>query len=223
MGHKRRMLDLGRLWCRVAFALNPLWRIEVTGLGNLDSSHPYVVVANHQSVGDILALIHLPLRMRFVAKWTLFAFVPLWGWQVFLMGHLPVRRGDRTSSGRLLARMARALELRQSVLLFPEGTRSETGDVASFKSGAFRIALRARVPILPVVVAGTRDAVPKGSLRFGRRAFVRMDVLPPVATDGLDPQDPKSVGVVRDRVRQAIVERKPVLDAEVARALAAWK
>jgi len=220
--HQNRLLDCSRAWCRLLFASNPFWRIEVSGIANLKTGGPFVIVANHQSLGDILAAIMLPVRMRFVGKWVVFAFVPLWGWQAWLHGHLPIRRGSRASGGRLLDRAARVLALGQSVLFFPEGTRSETGEVGRFKSGAFRIALRTRASLLPVVLAGTADAVPKGSLRFGRRAFVRVDVLPPVPTEGLDADDPKSLKSLLALLHRAIASRKPGLDAEVAAARARW-
>jgi 1-acyl-sn-glycerol-3-phosphate acyltransferase len=213
---KRRLLNLGRIWSRIVFRSNPFWRMRITGLANLDPAQPYVVVANHQSFGDILVSIHLPLRMRFVAKRVLFL-VPFWGWQIWLLGHLPIRRGDRASGGRLLVRAEETLRLGQSVLFFPEGTRSTTGEVGPFKSGAFRLAARAGVPVLPVAIAGTGNALPKHSILFRDRAFARVHVLPPVRIDRS-----ADVARVRDAVREQMAAAKRLLDAEVADGLREW-
>lgn len=218
---KRRLLAFVGVWCRLMFRLNPLWRIQLSGLSNLDPSRAHVVVANHQSLGDILVAIHLPMTLRFVAKAELF-WVPFWGWQARLAGHLRIRRGDRASGGRLLQDAERVLRLGQSVLFFPEGTRSQSGEVGAFMSGAFRLALRTGTPVLPVAISGTRDAIPKGSLLFRSRAYARLHVLPAVSCEGLGPDEPRSLTVLRDRVRRVIVEAKSGLDGQVAEGLARW-
>ncbi len=195
--------------------------MRITGLADLDRSRPYVVVANHQSIGDILAAIHLPLAMRFVAKKELL-WIPIWGWQLAICGHLPIRRGSATAGTTLVDDALRVLGFGQSVLFFPEGTRSRNGEVGSFKSGAFRLALRSRAAVLPVCVAGTGDAMPRGSVVFKGRAFVRLEVLPPVSVDGLDADDPSALTALRTRVRDAILSRKPALEREVAEGLSRW-
>jgi 1-acyl-sn-glycerol-3-phosphate acyltransferase len=218
---QRRLLAFSRFWCRLVWAMNPFWRMKVTGLSELDRSRPYVVVANHPSIGDILAAIHLPLSMRFVAKRELL-WIPFWGWQLGICGHLPVRRGSRAAAARLVEDAARVLRHGQSVLFFPEGTRSTNGQVGPFKNGAFHAALRAGACVLPVCVAGTGDAMPRGSIVFKGRAFVRLDVLPPVPVDGLDADDPVALGALRSRVREAIASRKPSLEREVEEGLSRW-
>src|SRR5690606_28984028 len=114
---------------------------------------------------------------------------------------------------------AQALEacrerLRQgvSVMIFPEGTRSRTDDLLPFKEGAFRLAVESGVPILPLVVAGTRGAMKKGSLVFGR-AVAEVRALEPIPTDGLTIAD---VPALRDRVRELIIAGRIQLRRELA-------
>ena len=101
------------------------------------------------------------------------------------------------------------LQQQVSVMIFPEGTRSRDGELLPFKDGAFRLALEAGVPIVPLVVAGTRDAMAKGSFRFQR---ARVKVLPPIETAGLTVND---VVALRDRTRAVIADARRVLVLEM--------
>jgi 1-acyl-sn-glycerol-3-phosphate acyltransferase len=98
-----------------------------------------------------------------------------------------------------------------SVMIFPEGTRSRGNGLLPFKDGAFRVAIEAGVPILPLVVAGTRRAMAKGSFRF-QRAHARVKVLDPIETKGLSLDD---VGALRDRVRTLIAEAHALMLREL--------
>ena len=120
------------------------------------------MVANHQSMLDILLLSHLPREMKWVAKESLFR-TPWVGWMLRMSGDIPVRRGDAESGGEALARARRRYLARgMSIMIFPEGTRSATGTLLPFKNGAFRLAIEAGVPVLPVAVNGTGAGMPKG-------------------------------------------------------------
>ena len=118
----------------------------------------------------------------------------------------------------MLVRAQRKLDHGTSVMFFAEGTRSRDGRVKKFHDGAFRLAIRAGVPVLPLALDGTMDALPKHGWQFSR-ADVRLDVLPPVSTDGLTEAD---LPALRDRVRQMIVEHVAAwrgVDSEAADAL----
>jgi len=179
----------------VSFALSPLWSAKVTGTMPANPRHPYVVVSNHESFVDILLISHLPWEMKWLSKVELFN-IPVLGWLLRLAKDIPVKRGKASSAVEALQRCRDKLEHRMSVMIFPEGTRSETEEMLPFKDGAFRLAIESQVPILPLVVTGSRTALRKHSWRFGRsRAEVR--VLEAVSTEGLRKTD---VPMLRDKV-----------------------
>src|SRR5690606_31473529 len=97
------------------------------------------------------------------------------------------------------------------VMIFPEGTRSPTGNLLPFKEGAFRLAIESQVPVIPMAVAGTRSALNKGSLVFGR-STAEVRVLEPISTEGMTLAD---VPVLRDRVRTLIQEARDQLAGEL--------
>jgi 1-acyl-sn-glycerol-3-phosphate acyltransferase len=99
-----------------------------------------------------------------------------------------------------------------SVMIFPEGTRSPTEELLPFKDGAFKLAIEAGVPILPIAVAGTRDCMAKHSFAF-RRARAKARVLPPIPTTGLTAAD---IATLRDRTRDTIIAARQVLQRELA-------
>jgi len=181
----------------------PPWRLRVEGRWPREGG-PFVVVANHQSMLDILLLSHLPREMKWVAKDSLFK-VPWVGWMLRMSGDIPVRRGDAESGGEALGRAKAYLSRGMSVMMFPEGTRSTTGGLLPFKSGAFRLAIEAGVPVLPVAVNGTGEGMPKGGPWVNPcRAVAK--VLEPVPVSGLRPEE---AARLRDEVRSRIQAALP--------------
>jgi 1-acyl-sn-glycerol-3-phosphate acyltransferase len=186
----------------VMAALNPLWKFRYSGTIPTNPRRPFVVVSNHESFADILLISHLPWEMKWLSKAELFR-IPVMGWMMWLAGDIPVRRGFGPSAAEALERCRRALSLRVSVMIFPEGTRSRTSELLPFKDGAFRLAIEAGVPILPLAVSGTRTALPKHSWRFGR-SVAEVRVLDPVETEGLSLADvPSLKASVRDTIVRA--------------------
>jgi 1-acyl-sn-glycerol-3-phosphate acyltransferase len=191
--------------------LNPLWHFEVSGPIPDDPRHPYVIVANHESFVDILLISHLPFEMKWMSKSDFFRY-PLVGWMMRLSRDIRLERGDKKSGAKALQESRDRLGQRVSVMIFPEGTRSPTGELGEFKDGAFRVAIQAGVPVLPVAVVGTRDALIKHDWRFGRsRAEVR--VLEPIPTDGLTKAD---IPALRDRTRDVIARTLEEMRSERA-------
>ena len=181
--------------------VNPAWHVEVGGVEPAALSHPYVVVSNHQSLADIPVISRLPWEMKWVGKAELFR-LPVMGWLMRLADDIPVDRADPSSRASVLLRAQDKIEAGVSVMFFPEGTRSRDGRLKTFYDGAFLLAIEAGVPVLPLAIDGTMDALPKHGWRFSR-ADVRLDVLAPVPTDGLTEAD---VPALRDRVRSAILD-----------------
>jgi 1-acyl-sn-glycerol-3-phosphate acyltransferase len=182
---------------------NPSWRIQISGERIDNPRRPYVVVSNHQSMADIPIISRLPWEMKWVAKAELFA-TPIVGWMMRLAGDIEVDRKDRRSRARVLTTARDYLRKRCSVMFFPEGTRSLDGRVLPFSDGAFRLAIRAGVPVLPLALDGSQDALPKHRWRFGEARDIYLKILPPVDTEGLTEED---VGTLRERVRRQIIDQ----------------
>jgi 1-acyl-sn-glycerol-3-phosphate acyltransferase len=203
----------GRWFRRAAVAvvaLVPFWDFRTSGVVIDDPRRPYVAVANHESFADIFLLSHLPWEMKWLSKEAIFR-IPVMGWMMRMAGDIVVRRHDRTSRADAVAAIKDRLAKGVSVMILPEGTRSKDGDLLPFRDGAFRIAVDLGLPILPIAVAGTRQAMAKHSMVFGRaRAEAR--VLEPVETRGLTPDD---VPALRDRVRERIRVARDQLKREL--------
>jgi 1-acyl-sn-glycerol-3-phosphate acyltransferase len=193
---------VGRLfrWVGIITAkANPLWRFRRSGVEIADPRRPYVVVSNHESFADILLISHLPWEMKWLSKAEIFR-IPVLGWMLSLAGDVPVRRGVGASAAEAMRTCRERLANKVSIMIFPEGTRSPSGRLLPFKDGAFRLAIEAGVPVLPVAVVGTRNALPKKGWMMGR-AVAHVRVLEPVETTGLSLDD---VPALRDRVRSLI-------------------
>ena len=194
---------------RTSGRLTPLWKFAIEGEAPHDIGHkPYVVVANHESQADPFLLSWLPWDMRWVIKEELLR-QPLTGWAMRFGGDIPLRRGKGESVRAMMAECERAIAGGISVMIFPEGTRSKDDALLPFKDGAFDLALRTGVPVLPIAIAGTRQMRPKHSMWFGE-ANACAKVLAPIPTSGLGPGD---LGTLRDRTRDAITSALPDLRA----------
>lgn len=191
---------------RALVRLNPLWSVEVEGREHIEAGGPYVLVVNHQSLVDLIAMCFLHHPTKYLGKAAVFR-VPVFGWALHIAGEVPVERGNRKSGSQALLELRRWLARGVSVCLFPEGTRSEAGGIAPFKLGAFNLAIQTRCPIVPVVLAGARELLPKGSVVFEKSAHIRVRVLPPVSTLGLDGSEAgRLAGEVREQMIAALRE-----------------
>jgi 1-acyl-sn-glycerol-3-phosphate acyltransferase len=204
----------GLMFRRIAVVhqkLNPLWRFTVSGNVPSDPRRPYVVVANHVSFVDILLISHLPFEMKWMSKTEMFK-IPFVGWGMRLAGDIELDRSDARAGAHALIESRERLKNHVSVMIFPEGTRSASGELQEFKDGAFRLAVQLGLPILPLAVIGTRDALIKHDWRFGySNAEVR--VLAPIETTGMTKRDTPAL---RERTHQAIAEALAAMQAERA-------
>jgi 1-acyl-sn-glycerol-3-phosphate acyltransferase len=176
--------------------------LSVRGAENADWKRPYVIVANHQSQLDIPVLMAgLPGPIRFLAKRSLF-FIPLFGWSMWLAGFIPVDRGRSRRARASVRRAAERIRRGPSLVVFPEGTRSPTGEVQRFKSGAFVLAIRSGVPILPLAVRGTFEVVPRHRLSV-EPGPVELIVGRPIETAGKSMADKEDL---RRAAREAVIE-----------------
>lgn len=187
----------GGVWAGLYVWLNPIWRCRYSGREHLPWRGGAVIVANHASLVDILVLYALLRPFKWVSKAEL-GKVPFVGWMLWLNDYVLVRRGDRESIRLMLDRCRRHLAAGSPVLLFPEGTRTLDGHLQVFKEGGFKLAMEQGVPVIPVAVQGTFDALPKTGMVF-RRMDCRVHVLPP-----LEPSRFRSPSDLRDAAREAI-------------------
>jgi 1-acyl-sn-glycerol-3-phosphate acyltransferase len=176
----------------------PFWHIRIQGSFPADR-RAYVVVANHQSMLDIFMLSRIPREMKWMAKAELFR-IPWVGWMFRLAGDIPVQRGDGRSGRKALERAHAYLRTGMHVMFFPEGTRSRDGKLLPFRLGAFKLAIAAGVPVLPVALDGAGAGMPKGS-PWVRPARAWARILEPVETSGMGEEDVERLAeAVRARI-----------------------
>lgn len=183
-------------------------RVRVLGRENFDSARSCIYIANHASYIDIpVLLVHLPRGVRFLAKASLFH-VPFVGWYLRRTGHLPVRGGARPDARRLL-QAVRYVRAGHSLVVFPEGGRSLTGELQEFRAGVFLAALKAGVPIVPLTLVGTRRILPRYGWHW-RPGRVTLVVDPPIETAGKKREELTAlVEQVRARIESNLREVEP--------------
>lgn len=175
---------LSTLWGILLLRINPFWKLRIVGAEHIRKGKSYVLVANHASLSDIVCLFALRHQFKWLAKKSLFR-IPLLGWSMSAIGYIPLERGKhgsiRTSYQEALDWLGRNV----SILIFPEGTRSRTGEMGHFKSGAFRLAIESGRAIVPIVLAGTHQVLSKGKAAFGKLGTAYLSILSPIETKGL--------------------------------------
>jgi 1-acyl-sn-glycerol-3-phosphate acyltransferase len=187
----RRKVVLHRFtcfWASLYTWFNPAWPLTIEGREKIRPDATYVMVANHLSLLDILVLFRLFAHFKWVSKIENFR-VPCIGWNMRLNGYVPLRRGDRDSVVEMMRECERTLGEGNSIMMFPEGTRSPSGELRAFKPGAFELALRTGSPLLPIVIEGTADALPKRGFVLRGRHPIRItvkDEIPAERFAGLD-------------------------------------
>ncbi len=195
--------------------VNPNWKVSIEGNTRVDDRNPYVIVSNHMSNADIPVISNLPWEMKWIAKKELFD-IPVVGWMMKLAGDIPVSRGSIRKTVSVFKRSRFHLDHNVSVIFFPEGTRSRTGDLGRFATGAFDLAIREKIPILPLVLDGTQGCLPKKSWVFEPDVFVKLKVLEPVSTEGYDKGDSAILMQnVRKKMAQQLAEWRGVDITEV--------
>lgn len=175
-------------WCHQYLrACWPLWRVTVEGREHLPKG-PCVLIANHQSMADILALMGLRYGFKFVSKASLFR-LPFFGWLMRQMRYVPIERGRLASTQQMLETCEGLLGEQEPVLIFPEGTYASGAGRLRFKRGAFKLAQTCQVPIVPVVVRGTGELVFEDGPHFSWKSHVRVTVMPPIPPPGQGDSD----------------------------------
>ena len=175
-------------WSDAVIALNPYWKVEIIGINNIDKKRPYIIIANHQSLADIVLAYQIKMQFKWVAKESLFK-IPFVGWSMALAKHIKLQRGNLGSIKKIYRESSHWLRSGISILFFPEGTRSETTEMGDFRNGAFKLAIKERVPILPILFEGTGTAIPRGSWIFTTKTSAKLKIFPPIETTDYQPAD----------------------------------
>ena len=208
----------GRMFRRLGLfisKINPNWNVHIEGAAKINDREPYVIVSNHLSNADIPVISNLPWEMKWVAKKELFE-LPVLGWMMKMAGDISVDRKSLQKRVGVFKKCKYYLDRNISVMFFPEGTRSRNGKLNRFAPGAFDLAVRENVPILPLVLDGTQDCLPKNSWKFKQDVYVKLKVL--------DPVDPVKLSItsaddlmndVRSRIAAQLAEWRNIPLSEV--------
>jgi len=178
-------------------------RVAIEGIENIRKDQPRIYMANHTSYFDIFALLSaLPVDFKFIVKQELMR-LPIFGPAMRRAGYIGIEREDPRKALRSMQEAAERIRKGASVLIFPEGTRSEDGLLHPFKPGGFHLALRSGCDIVPITITGSREIVPKGSLRI-QKGTIRMVVGKEISLAG---QTKKNMGRVMEQVRNAMADQ----------------
>jgi 1-acyl-sn-glycerol-3-phosphate acyltransferase len=175
--------------------MSPFWKVVVDGREKIDQNQAYVIVPNHQSMLDIVFFNMLHHRLRWVSKIEVFK-IPIVGWEMRMVKYIELVRGNKASVVKMMESCVESLQEGISVVIFPEGTRSLTGEIGKFKPGAFQIAVKTDKPLLPVLIDGTGDILPKKGFLFGSRIVVRIRVLDPIFPGNFKTGDPDELAAM---------------------------
>jgi 1-acyl-sn-glycerol-3-phosphate acyltransferase len=190
-------------------------RVKLRGLENVDCSQPAVYAANHLSALDIPVLYaSLPMQFRILAKKELFVY-PFLGWHLRRSGQIAVDQSDARASLRSLNRAGESLREGMPLVVFPEGGRSPSGELKEFMGGAFYSALKAQVPVVPIVITGVRELLPMNSFH-ALRGEAEVVFCHPVSTEGMTARDMDKLAAM---VRQVMVQELSARTASTAQPL----
>ncbi len=182
------------LWGRWLCTLNGI-EVNIGGMEHLRTDRPQIFIANHQGFFDIFALNgFLPVQIRWVAKSGLFH-IPFVGWAMRAAGSIPVARSNRKKAYQAFLATIEKLKAGNSIVIFPEGTRSKDGTIGPFKKGGPLLSVRSGAPLVPVTILGTRNIIRKGSgiIQPGR---IQIIISPPIASQTV--MDDKEENVLRN-------------------------
>ena len=190
----------------------PIWKISIKGRKKALKGVTYVIISNHQSLLDILFVNCLRYRYKWISKIEVMKF-PFLGWYLRMAGYISVNRSDKDSKEEMLEKSYRCLKQGTSIMIFPEGTRSPDSEIGFFKRGAFQLALKAGIPILPVVIDGTGGVLPKHGLIFSGGHKVKVRVFDPVLPESFGTDDPEVLALYFSTfMKEALMGMRAVSD-----------
>lgn len=193
---------VARIWARSLLFASRI-HVTVKGLSNIDPNRSFIYMSNHQSNFDIPVLLaYLPVQFRWIAKNELFK-IPIFGYAMKRAGHISIDRSGRKSTLQSIKNAAETIRNGVSVSIFPEGTRSQDGNLKSFKNGGFVLAVDSGVPIIPIIIHGTWQIMSKNQLRI-KSGRVLLEILEPIESSNFSR---KTKNDLLEKVRQIISDR----------------
>jgi 1-acyl-sn-glycerol-3-phosphate acyltransferase len=209
----RRLVVLHRFtcfWASLYTWFNPVWPVTVEGREKIRDDRAYVIVVNHQSLLDILVLFRIFRHFKWVSKIENFR-IPCIGWNMRLNRYIELRRGDRASVLKMMKACEKTIAEGNSIMMFPEGTRSADGRLKVFKPGAFSIALETQSAIVPIILQGTGNALPKRGFVLQGRHPIRLRVLDEIPYDSFAAKSAEDLTIeVRNLFAKELGELTPV-------------
>lgn len=190
-----------RLWGKIALWANGV-KVKLQGLEHVKGKGPYIFMSNHQGSYDIFALLgHLPFQFKWLAKKELFS-IPFFGWTMAAAGYISVDRKGTRETVEAMNDAARKIREGMSVVIFPEGSRSQNGTIQPFKKGGFTLAIKSKVPIVPIAIHGSRTIMPKDRLKISP-GEIRIQLGSPIETENFSLKDREFLmAKVRERISQ---------------------
>lgn len=194
---QRVFQNAAKIWAKTMASISRI-TVKVEGLGNLPKNGNFLLASNHQSAADILILLaYLPIYFKFIAKSELFK-IPIFGTYLKLAGYIPIDRHRTLKAHKTLYDTTKKIKSGDSILIFPEGTRTQDGSLGPFKRGSLFIAKQAGVPIVPIAISGSFDIMPRGTFTI-HPSRVKLSFGEPV------PVNEKDIDKTINRVRSKIL------------------
>ncbi len=176
--HDKPFHSAARIWARMLMFLTGS-KVTINGIQNVPEKGGLIFASNHQGAFDILIhLAYLPRHFRFVAKSELFD-IPIFGWYMKVAGYVPIERDVSTSAHRTIGTASDMLSKGECILIFPEGTRSKTGELGPFKRGSLMAAFSSGAGVVPIALKGSYAMMPKRSYVI-KRVPVSMNIGKPI-------------------------------------------
>jgi len=195
-----------RLWGKTALLANRV-KVKIEGIEHLNGRGPYIFMSNHQSYYDVFALLgHLPYQFKWLVKKELFS-IPFFGWTMAAVGYISIDRGGSRDTVEAMNEAAQKIRNGMSVTIFPEGSRSPDGSIQPFKKGGFTLAIKSKVPIVPIAIDGSRNIMPKDKFTVAS-GEIRMLMDRPIETENYSLKDRE---ILMKKVRETICKNFELL------------
>lgn len=204
--NKERVFNtIERFFSRIAFKFLGM-EVKIQGVEHIPMDEPVIFLSNHQSMMDIkLSLAYIPVNISFIAKDTIFH-VPILGAYMKTSGHIPIQRNDDRKAYTTLLTAIKKLTTKKSLVVFPEGTRSEDGQLGVFKRGISLIIIKSGRRVIPMAIHGSNQFMPKrGFLSNPEKRTVRISFGKPLSFDSSKTGREYTVHIT-DELRKAVLE-----------------
>ena len=164
---------------------NPMWRVKITRRDRIKKGNNYILVSNHQSMFDICLLYRLFKPFKWVSKSENFL-LPVIGWNLRMNEYIKIERESRKSIMKMMRDCEKAISEGNSIMMFPEGTRTLDGELRQFKTGAFMLALKTKTPIIPIVIDGSIKVLPKKGFILSPNRNIKLNILDEIPVEKIE-------------------------------------